>query len=456
MALFIVALLNINAYATQSSNDGSAFVTKAEFDLLMVKFNEQMEDYQSGVNAKIDTAISKYLGNMSGTTVEVLPCIINNLSTYDRTFINNAKLVGTSTTTGNTTAARLCAFFVASASAYDARNYTKGDYGYVRLNSKAVGTGEPVWATFYDSNVNNDWKIKLTEIEKNGVTYYTPVNNSIRLFRPHFNVRFFGLVVVWGTKYKIAFPSVTGFTFQDTGRVPGARTGTTVSLAGENLTNYISRFNYISEGSTDMYILRYLPGTAYTPEQSGDSYGVVYDKRSNYDSTDMYSYTMDNSAGGGIRITYSDPATDTNTYEDKNTYTYTFKGYINKYILSKATDWVNESATKVYDEAVKKVDGLPICTCQYSGNINIPLSLKNSGGGKSIVAIRAAKWGNVGPGTSKTAQDVYYNDDASGDLNINIRQDADTPITYWLKVLPILDDATSEVSIKGDVTITKK
>lgn len=64
-ALFIVVLLNFNVFATTTSNDGSAFVTKAEFDELTKKFNEQMQTYQSSLNARIDTAISSYLAGMS-------------------------------------------------------------------------------------------------------------------------------------------------------------------------------------------------------------------------------------------------------------------------------------------------------------------------------------------------------------------------------------------------------
>ena len=65
LALFIVVLLNINSYAAVSANDGSAFVTKAEFDALVNVFNEQMDAYQSGLNAKIDGAISNYLAGLS-------------------------------------------------------------------------------------------------------------------------------------------------------------------------------------------------------------------------------------------------------------------------------------------------------------------------------------------------------------------------------------------------------
>lgn len=68
LALFIVAILNINTYATTTSNDGSAFVTKAEFDTLINNFNKQMNIYQADLNAKIDNSIASYIGGLSGTT----------------------------------------------------------------------------------------------------------------------------------------------------------------------------------------------------------------------------------------------------------------------------------------------------------------------------------------------------------------------------------------------------
>ena len=80
MALFIVALMNINTYATQSSNDGSAFVTKAEFDTLMKNFNENMNIYQADLNAKIDAAIAGYISGLSGETSVGQRSIVNEIN----------------------------------------------------------------------------------------------------------------------------------------------------------------------------------------------------------------------------------------------------------------------------------------------------------------------------------------------------------------------------------------
>ena len=91
MALFIVVLLNINSYAAVGANDGSAFVTKAEFDALVNTFNEQMDSYQSGLNAKIDGAIANYLAGLSSLTQQkVTPIISDSKGVWSVTTTTNS------------------------------------------------------------------------------------------------------------------------------------------------------------------------------------------------------------------------------------------------------------------------------------------------------------------------------------------------------------------------------
>ena len=53
--------------AVVSDNDGSAFITKAEFDSLKNNFQAQLDSYNSSIDSKIDSAIASYL---AGITVE--------------------------------------------------------------------------------------------------------------------------------------------------------------------------------------------------------------------------------------------------------------------------------------------------------------------------------------------------------------------------------------------------
>ena len=51
--------------AVVSDNDGSAFITKAEFDSLKNDFQSQIDQYNSAIDSKIDNAIASYLAGIS-------------------------------------------------------------------------------------------------------------------------------------------------------------------------------------------------------------------------------------------------------------------------------------------------------------------------------------------------------------------------------------------------------
>lgn len=65
LALFLVVLISINTLgAIVSDNDGSAFITKAEFDSLKNNFQAQIDQYNTSIDSKIDGAISSYLAGI--------------------------------------------------------------------------------------------------------------------------------------------------------------------------------------------------------------------------------------------------------------------------------------------------------------------------------------------------------------------------------------------------------
>ena len=65
LALFLVVLMSINSFgAIVSENDGSAFVTKAEFDALKATFDSQIDKYNTSLDNKIDGAIASYLAGV--------------------------------------------------------------------------------------------------------------------------------------------------------------------------------------------------------------------------------------------------------------------------------------------------------------------------------------------------------------------------------------------------------
>ena len=65
VALSLVLLLSIESFAAVvSDNDGSAFITKAEFDSLKNDFQNQINQYNTSIDSKIDGAIASYLSGI--------------------------------------------------------------------------------------------------------------------------------------------------------------------------------------------------------------------------------------------------------------------------------------------------------------------------------------------------------------------------------------------------------
>ena len=65
LALFLVVLMSINSFAAVvGDNDGSAFITKAEFDSLKNDFQAQIDQYNTSIDSKIDGAIAGYLAGI--------------------------------------------------------------------------------------------------------------------------------------------------------------------------------------------------------------------------------------------------------------------------------------------------------------------------------------------------------------------------------------------------------
>ena len=66
LALFLVVLMSIESFgAVVSDNDGSAFITKAEFDSLKNDFQSQIDQYNTSIDSKINGAIASYLAGIN-------------------------------------------------------------------------------------------------------------------------------------------------------------------------------------------------------------------------------------------------------------------------------------------------------------------------------------------------------------------------------------------------------
>ena len=73
LCLIFAFLFSINSFAAVvSDNDGSAFITKAEFDSLENNFQSQLDAYNTSIDSKIDAAIASYLAGINiGAEVQI-------------------------------------------------------------------------------------------------------------------------------------------------------------------------------------------------------------------------------------------------------------------------------------------------------------------------------------------------------------------------------------------------
>ena len=87
LALFLVVLMSIESFAAVvSDNDGSAFITKAEFDSLKNNFQSQIDQYNTSIDSKIDGAIAGYLAGITLETRTNLQSIISKDYNYIEMF----------------------------------------------------------------------------------------------------------------------------------------------------------------------------------------------------------------------------------------------------------------------------------------------------------------------------------------------------------------------------------
>ena len=83
----LLLLLCFDSFAAVvSDNDGSAFITKAEFDSLKNNFQAQIDNYNTNIDNKIDAAIAGYLAGIKVETTEELESYLNKINSAAEDF----------------------------------------------------------------------------------------------------------------------------------------------------------------------------------------------------------------------------------------------------------------------------------------------------------------------------------------------------------------------------------
>ena len=78
LCMCCVLQFSVNS-AVLSDNDGSAFITKSEFDSLKNSFQSQLDNYNTAIDSKIDQAIASYIAGIKTETTSELLNIFDTL-----------------------------------------------------------------------------------------------------------------------------------------------------------------------------------------------------------------------------------------------------------------------------------------------------------------------------------------------------------------------------------------
>lgn len=91
IGIFLILLLYVmkSHAAIVSDNDGSAFVTKSEFEALKNNFAQQIDNYNDSIDSKIDGAIASYLAGIELQKTEEQVSLLNKInSSCDDSYIS--------------------------------------------------------------------------------------------------------------------------------------------------------------------------------------------------------------------------------------------------------------------------------------------------------------------------------------------------------------------------------
>lgn len=455
MSLFVIFTLSINVCAaTVSDNDGSAFITKAEYDSLKNNFQTQLNNYYSNIDAKIDEAISNYLTGLIITTKYDLQSNINNLKDNLRIFsrCDDAGPITTGTTFRFSGAMWLV-------SAYSMLSGTEKDLtqGMIRAS---IQRGNPyntrlTWRT--KDNGQTDYKVMLEEKTYGGKKYYYPYY-GYRLKIEHW----MGVVsaVVARSRANVE-PNNTKTSLEWTSTVtePGTELDNTSEwtdfYAGDRpiIVKSHTSNEYDPKGNHPPF--KYLIGYATPALLDGNTYGIIYSNRDSYDDTTYYSSTWDDGDICTFKYQPDNGATLVTTIISTTLKYRTQKVYTIKY-----KDFINEDLSDRMNEPITRCDGLPICTTSDKGKVTIKLDLESVDCSPTgtipdlsdvtyIVEIKGSKWGTVSPTSTKQPDSLYYKSDATeGELEIKIDKNNNTETTYWLKIVPSKHQTGTRVTFK--------
>ena len=438
-ALFLVLLLSIDSFAAVvSDNDGSAFITKAEFDSLKNDFQSQLDQYNTSIDNKIEAAIASYLAGISVSKEKELNSFFKTIVEKDSNSKTWTDLSNIKPSTNNEKAAR-GRFFVRLSHGIGGAVNNTGNYTWL-INGSSYGSAQPQWV----ANGKTSRILFFDEWENNGVTYYCLNNTNRWSSRLDFTAQ--GAATSVATVSKTPAQSIppTTYTMDYT-----AYDYPTIILSAFTITSTgwgcaVDITNGISYSVVDNYdVLKYNSATSMA---SYTIYGIVFKNRYTFSTAtaDLISENIRGTYGGYMVYRSNTADTDTDSYNTNCDFIY--KSGTPRIITNNMNTLINNAASEVLGNPVYKYEGIPICRPDENGKLKLKFTVTTSAGNYTLYIANGPFANSSTISVKNTTNKIIYNHLGSSgtDEDIVIDVDDDTKgKTLYVKILPSTTGATA-------------
>ena len=482
VSLLIIAICIPSFSATVSDNDGSAFITKSEFDSLKTNFQAQINHYNTSIDSKIDAAIASYLAGIkveSNTDIESTLWVANQskpvkfTSTWDvpTTMIGN-KYVITS----------MWWWIFEVAIKHSGSIYTELDVGMMQANQQN--------AQITESNYGDTDTIIALPGYNNIYNKYYIDNESFWNVLPKTSIFCFvwhdKLSRDWSANQSNMLNVYLNLSQVDTGTMAMRNSNFGSKQYKTNITIYGGiespftysdvNIEYITQTNDTFKTLSSITGSKYVNTLAGNQVSGIIK------ATKLEDWN----------VTENSPIAtyDTNTHLGWKTNSWTYGGagadnvskvypnswptnmplaevYLKKNTDLEAVNLIHDTWSSVTDNLITYYSGIPLFKCTSDGIVELPLKFVVDGGtGGADFSIKDVAFNNttnletstVEMYTDKELTTAYTNPSFSGetDFEKTIYFKVENGKTYWIKVKPntsndvIVNTKESKVTIFSD------
>ena len=385
LILVFCILISIGSYSAQvSDNDGAAFITQAEFDSLKNLFQVQINNYNSGIDNKIESAISSYIEGVNPPVEFKQISLINQLKSFH--FTRNFNYFGKQTNIG------------------DYYKYWSWYSFAFALDHVSVGTaGQYGFGLRGGTNVTEPRELDSGTDKSNYIVCGKANYDSTKIV-PNYGIETYNYyyMLVMGSVYSATSYQTFSTTYSKS--YTGALSDTTLGIRFYN--DSITYRKYASSDGSDAASIAY----NVTPM---DVAWTFYDANAlpgnviNSTAQCHYIKNEDTLTSGGTDGTFNASPSNENLYwhegsgrqNGTGTITLNITKYKRKYATQNYTSFIVDVVSQLVDNHAYYYNGLPLFKASEEGKVSLKITPINNRNQNTVVRISEGAFSNVAVGS---------------------------------------------------------